>query len=181
MSPLVLTGDRDQVDRWDVAGDAVDAEMQAVVEGVDVAAGQTARGGDDVFDGECQIVDGAQDATVGGLGHGHLPGIEFAERIDGQVFGCSAAWIAETTGGPIGRNPAAVTFGMNTENKVPAWVTSRHLRRSILIRWAYQSRWPAWPMAGSDTPSSANTLAVHRNITSHDRRQTLGERYARTP
>jgi len=42
----------DQVDRWDVAGDAVDGAMQAVVEGVDVAAGQTASGGDDVFGGE---------------------------------------------------------------------------------------------------------------------------------
>jgi transposase-like protein len=42
----------DQVDRWDVAGDAVDGAMQAVVERVDVAAGQTASGGDDVFGGE---------------------------------------------------------------------------------------------------------------------------------
>ena len=146
--------------------------MQAVVERVDVAAGQTASGGDDVFGGERWIVDGAQDAAVGGLGHGHLPGIEFAERIDGRCSACSAAWIAETTGGPIGRRPAAVTFGMNTENKVPTWVTSRHLRRSILIRWAYQSCSQASPMAGSDTPSSANTLAVHRSITSHDRMQS---------
>lgn len=90
----------------------------------------------------------------------------------GRCSACSAAWIAETTGGPIGRRPAAVTFGMNTENKVPTWVTSRHLRRSILIRWAYQSCSQASPMAGSDTPSSANTLAVHRSITSHDRMQS---------
>ena len=89
-----------------------------------------------------------------------------------QLVQVVVSGIAETTGGPIGRRPAAVTFGMNTENKVPAWVTSRHLRRSILIRWAYQSCWLAWPMAGSDTPSSVNTLAVHRSITSHDRRQS---------
>ncbi len=38
--PLVLTAYRDQVDRWDVAGDAVDGAMQAVVERVDVAAGR---------------------------------------------------------------------------------------------------------------------------------------------
>ncbi len=49
---LVLTAYRDQVDRWDVAGDAVDGAMQAVVERVDVAAGQAASGGDDVFGGE---------------------------------------------------------------------------------------------------------------------------------
>src|ERR1700757_4818423 len=35
----------------------------------------------------------------------------------------------------------------------------------------YQSCAQASPMAGSDTRSSANTLAVHRSITSHDRRQ----------
>jgi hypothetical protein len=42
----------DQVDRWDVAGDAVDGAMQAVVQRVDVAAGQAASGGDEVFGGE---------------------------------------------------------------------------------------------------------------------------------
>ena len=35
----------DQVDRWNVAGDAVDGAMQAVVQRVDVAAGQSASGG----------------------------------------------------------------------------------------------------------------------------------------
>src|SRR5258705_8563152 len=72
----------DQVDRWDVAGDAVDGAMQAVVQRVDVAAGQTASGGDDVFGGEHQIVDGAQDAAVGGLCHRHLPRSKIAQRID---------------------------------------------------------------------------------------------------
>src|SRR5574337_1687187 len=89
----------------------------------------------------------------------------------GRPSACSAAWIAETTGGPIGRSPAAVTFGMNTENKVPAWVTSRHLRPSTQTRWAYQSCSLAWPMAGLDTFSSVSTFAVHRSITSRDRRQ----------
>lgn len=54
---------------------------------VDVAASQTASGGDDVFGGEREVVDGAQDAAVGGLGHDHLLGIEIAKRIDGQAFG----------------------------------------------------------------------------------------------
>ena len=54
------------------------------------------------------------------------------------------------------RSPATVTFGMNTENKVPVWVTSRHLSRSIQTRWAYQSCWLAWPMAGS-APAAAST------------------------
>ena len=72
----------DEVDRWDTAGDFIDGAMQAVVKHIDVAAGQTASGGDGMFEGERQIVHGAQDAAVGGLGHRHLPGIEFAERID---------------------------------------------------------------------------------------------------
>src|SRR5258705_8751135 len=73
----------DQVDRWDVAGDAVDGAMQAVVQRVDVAAGQTASGGGDVFGGEHQIVDGAQDAAVGGLLPRPPPGSKVPQRIDG--------------------------------------------------------------------------------------------------
>lgn len=74
------------------------------------------------------------------------------------------------------RSPVAVTLGMNTENKVPAWVASGHLRRSILhrstqIRWAYRSSSPAWPMAGSGTRGIPSTVAVHRSVTSHDRGQ----------
>lgn len=82
-----LTAGGDEVDRCDIAGDAVDGAMQAVVQRVDVAASQTASGGDDVFGGEREVVDGAQDAAVGGLGHDHLLGIEIAKRIDGQAFG----------------------------------------------------------------------------------------------
>jgi len=49
--PLVGTVGGDQVDRWDVAGDAVDGAVQAVVQRVDVAAGQSSRGGYGVFGG----------------------------------------------------------------------------------------------------------------------------------
>ena len=77
----------DQLDRWDVAGDAVDGAVQAVVQCVDVAAGQAASGGDDVFGGKREVVDGAQNAAVSGLGHGHLLGIKIAQRIHGQAFG----------------------------------------------------------------------------------------------
>jgi len=50
--PLVLRAGGEKVDRWGVAGDAVDGAVQAVVQCVDVAAGQSASGGDEVVDGE---------------------------------------------------------------------------------------------------------------------------------
>ena len=58
-----------------------------MVQCVDVAAGQAASGGDDVFGGKREVVDGAQNAAVSGLGHGHLLGIKIAQRIHGQAFG----------------------------------------------------------------------------------------------
>jgi hypothetical protein len=60
-----------------------------------------------------------------------------------------------------------VTFGTNTENNVPAWVTSKHLRRSTQTRLAYQSSSEVSPtaVADVDTRNSANTLPVHRSIT----------------
>src|SRR5260370_15082474 len=79
------------------------------------------------------------------------------KRSNGKLSASSSVRMNRTTDGPIGIRSDLRISGTKTENRVPAWASSRHFRASSQSRFAYQS----WPLGSILTRRRA--AKVHRS------------------